>query len=337
MIKNRNTAVLGALVVLASACTTAARAPDPNAPARDPAALTVVAEIALERGDCRAGAETYVEAAARGDATVAKRAAEVALQCNHLPAAWKAAQRWRALVPADRNAASVYAVVAMKLHRTGDARTALASLIASGESPERDAELLELLDLLAKESDSPATLSVAAPLLENRASSANVLAALGELALRSWSFDRAERYARRALEREPGNVSARRILARVHAARGDSAAAIAVARELTQSDPEESRFELVETLAALDRLEESRLELEALRASGAPEGEINRRLAVLAFEGGDFAEAQRRFVDLVESGEGRETSLFYLADIAARDGDAETALAGYRRLADSAL
>ncbi|MGQ0835821.1 MAG: tetratricopeptide repeat protein [Gammaproteobacteria bacterium] len=339
MIKNRNVVALGVLVAFTAGCA-APRAepePEPEPPKGAPAALTVVAEIALERGDCRTATETYLDAAARGDATVAKRATEVALECNHLPGAWKAAQRWRTLAPADRDAVTIYSVIAFKLHRVGEARGALAWLVGDAASAASEGAVIELIALLAKETDSPSALFVIAPLLEGRALSANVLAVLGELALDAWSFDRAERYARRAVEVDPGNVPARRVLGRVHAARGDSQAAITIARELAQSDPERSRFELVETLAALDRLEESRLELERLRTAEVPDGEIDRRLAVLAYEGGDLAEAQRRFVELVASGEGREASLFYLADIAARDGDAETAIAGYRRLADSSL
>ncbi|MGH8286656.1 MAG: hypothetical protein ACRETT_12955, partial [Steroidobacteraceae bacterium] len=95
MIKNRNVVALGVLVAFTAGCATprAEPEPEPEPPKGAPAALTVVAEIALERGDCRTAAETYLDAAARGDATVAKRATEVTLECNHLPGAWKAAQR----------------------------------------------------------------------------------------------------------------------------------------------------------------------------------------------------------------------------------------------------
>jgi tetratricopeptide (TPR) repeat protein len=344
MIKNiRTTAALVVLVLAASACRTPAPPPERSAHRGDPAALTVVAEIALERGECRAASETYRDAAARGDAVVAKRATEVALQCQHLPAAWEAAQRWRSLAPEDRDAATVYSVIALKLHRLDEARSALGFLavgekaVAGEKTKTTDGALVELTGLLMKETDAPTVLAVLAPLLEARTRSSAVLAALGELALNAWSFERAGRYVKRALESDPKSVAARAVLARLQAARGDSGAAISTARELAASDPEGSRFEVAETFAALDRLEESRLELERLRAQGVPEGEIDRRLAVLAFEGGDLAEAQRRFVDLVASGEGREASLFYLADIAAREGDVETAIAGYRRLADSSL
>ena len=99
-------------------------------------------------------------------------------------------------------------------------------------------------------------------------------------------------------------------------------------------DPKRGAFEVAETLASLDRLEEARRELERLRASGDFGAEVDRRLALLAFQGGDYGEAQRRFTELATSGEASDAALLYLADIAERDGDKDTALAGYRRLVE---
>src|SRR5882672_6405640 len=98
-----------AALTLASMLTTADHAD------RDPNALTVLAEIALERGDCKAAAESYAAAVPTGSAALAKRASEVALACEHLPAAWESVQRWRTLAPEDLDAAVLYAAIALKL------------------------------------------------------------------------------------------------------------------------------------------------------------------------------------------------------------------------------
>ena len=109
-------------------------------------------------------------------------------------------------------------------------------------------------------------------------------------------------------------------------------------RALAKSDdPRQGGFELAEILASLDRSEEAHQELERLRASGAPPVEIDRRLALLAFNSGDYKEARQRFTDLLAAGEGNDGVQLYLADIAARDGDPDAALAGYRRLYDSSV
>jgi tetratricopeptide (TPR) repeat protein len=96
-----------------------------------------------------------------------------------------------------------------------------------------------------------------------------------------------------------------------------------------------SSFELVEVLIALDRTEEAHQELERLRGAQVPAADIDRRLALLAFEAGDLKEAQQRFAELASSGQAPEASLLYLADITARQGDVDGAISGYRRLYDS--
>src|SRR5580658_1567214 len=117
----------GATLILGATlgCRTAPAPAPKAAQTHDSNAATVVAEIALQKGDCRAAAENYAAAAANGDAKLAKRATEVALACENMPAAWQATGRWHALAPQDRTATIAYATVALKLYRIGDAQTAL--------------------------------------------------------------------------------------------------------------------------------------------------------------------------------------------------------------------
>src|SRR5256885_629452 len=104
----------------------ASRAAAPPTPGGDASALTVIAEVALKRGDCRAASEAYAHAATVAAAVqLARRATQVAMACEHLPAAWAAAGRWRALAPGDREADALYAAVALKLYHTTEARTAI--------------------------------------------------------------------------------------------------------------------------------------------------------------------------------------------------------------------
>jgi Flp pilus assembly protein TadD len=162
-------------------------------------------------------------------------------------------------------------------------------------------------------------------------------ALLAELALDANDAQRAERYAQMALARDPKQFGAKRVLARAYVVRGDASKAIATAREIMRDDPTRGAFELAEVLVQLDRLEEAHQELERLRSTKASAGEIDRRLALLAYNAGDFKEAQQRFAEIATQGEASDAALLYLADIAERDGDTDAALAGYRRLADSSL
>ena len=370
----------GIALWLVAGCSAAAQtAPEPAT--RDPNAGTVIAEIALERGDCKTAAETYASAAQHGDLAVAQRASEVALACEHLPAAWEATKRWRALAPNDRDAAAVYATVALKLYRIPEARSAIVTVLkaddaasgkeaqakpparkpapkASGKPKVRadagaasedsdvsraiaakdpDARLAELAALLLEQADASAVLAAISGAVDTNSASPDVLALLAELSLEAYDVKRAEQYANLALKRDPDSFEAKHIIARTYVAKGDANGAMAAAREVMLADPKRGAFEMAEVLASLDRLEEARRELDRIRATGALNSEVDRRLALLAYQGGDFAEAQRRFTELATSNDASDAALLYLAEIAERDGDDDTALAGYRRLLGSSL
>ena len=311
-------------------------APKEDPEAHDPAALTIVAEIALAQGDCKTASESYAEAAQHGAAPLARHASTIALACEHMPAAWKAASRWRVLAPADPEAAALYATVAIKLYRIADARSAIVDF-ARMQGGADSAGLSELAGLMLEKSDAPAVLAAMSSALDPAAISPDTDALLAELALDADDAQRAARYAQQALDRDPKQLGAKRVLARAYVVRGDAPKAIATAREIMRDDSTRGAFELAEVLAALDRIEEAHQELERLRTTKASPGEIDRRLALLAFNAGDLKEAQQRFADLATHGEATDAALLYLADIAARDGDPEAALAGYRRLADSSF
>ena len=328
-------AAVGAAVLLAG-CHTAPPERAPPEPAPDPSALTVMAEVALQKGDCRAASDEYTQAAERGTAELARRASEVALACHNLPDAWRAAGRWHGLAPTDRNAQLVYGTVALMLYRIPQARQALSPLVVgTGRTQERDA--LSLVQLL---SDDPGigagpTLAALGQSIDAHTASPLVLAAFGALALEAFDFHAAELRVQQLLERNAQSGTARRLLARTRMREGDASGAISAAQDAMRVDPSGSAFELADVLTGLDRLEEARQELERLRHTDASPGDIDRRLALIAFESGDMADAKRRFRELIDRGEANESALLYLGDIAARSGDRDGALTDYRQLTDT--
>ena len=352
-----------------------------SAPKADPTGLTVVAEIALERGDCKGASESYAKAAEVGSVTLARRATEVALACEHLPAAWDSATRWRTLAPNSREADAVYAVIALKLYHIQEAKVAindfaqappeppaparppkapaekapaagdsgseeesgrpgiktfdLAGLVARKAAP-GESGLIALTALLLQNSEATTVLATVSGALEAAQNTPESLSLLGDLSLSAYNAQRAEAYAHQALDHDPNDFAARRVLARAYVIRGEAAKAISTARETMQADPLHSTFELTEVLIALDRVEEAHQELERLR-SKVSAAEVDGRLALLAYDAGDMKEAQQRFTELAASGQTAEAAMLYLADISAREGDKDGAIAGYRRLYDSSV
>src|SRR6185369_3639797 len=118
--------------------------------------------IALERGDCRTAAETYAAAAQKGDLAVARRSSEVSLACEHLPAAWDSVKRWRALAPTDRDAATIYTLVALELD---------------------DSKLAELSQLFLQEADASSTFAAMNGAIDADDASPSTVSLLAELAL----------------------------------------------------------------------------------------------------------------------------------------------------------
>jgi len=327
--------VAAVAVCVTAGCSAARTTQTASEHAQDPSTLTLLAELALERGDCRLAAEDYAAAARQSAVAIARRASEVGLACENLPAAWQSVQRWRALAPADADAATTYAAIAVKLYKIPAARAAALTVIqAAGKNA--DERIGQLATALLEEAEAPAVLAVMSAAVGAKPSP-ETLGLLGQLSLEAYDPERALGYTHQALEREPSLTAVEQIRARAFVMQSDAAQAIAAAREVMASDPKKYSFELAEILVALDRREEARQELERLRAAGSPAADVDQRLALLAFQEGDLAEAQRRFADLAARGDVGEGVILYLADIAARDGDAAAALAGYRQLENSSL
>jgi tetratricopeptide (TPR) repeat protein len=313
-----------------------APAPDPAVPT-DPAQASVAGELALQRGDCRLAADDFAVASQGATAQIASHATQVAMDCENIPAAWSAAQNWLKAAPSDPQAALVYATVALKLYHVPEARAAIATALAA-DAKASDRALIGSMQVLAEQSDATAAFAALNPVIDTPQRSATVLTALGDLAVEAYDFKRAQHLVEEALQRDAKSTDALRLMARIAVLRGDSSQAIATAHEVVKLDATDGTFEVAEVLQDLGRAEDARKELERLRAGGEINTqEIDRRLALLAYDNGDLEQAQKRFTELMRSGEAGDGAMFYLAQIAESQGDKDAALAIYRRLIDSSM
>ena len=92
-------------------------------------------------------AEDFAAASVGATAQMANHATQVALDCEHIPAAWMAAQNWLKVAPQDPQAALVYATVALKLYRVPEARAAITTALAA-DAKATDADLVGSMQVL---------------------------------------------------------------------------------------------------------------------------------------------------------------------------------------------
>jgi tetratricopeptide (TPR) repeat protein len=292
----------------------------------------VLADMALSRGDCRGGTERYIKAAlATNDATISKRASEVASECQQIGASAKAARRWQKLDPESADAAAAVALAAVRLYQPAEASAAILRTHVLGG----DEALIKLMGEASDAGGSSIALKTLRPKLESPDVSDRLLAAGVDLALESFDFATAHKLADRMLTNEPASGTARAQLARVLTAEGDDVAAVAIAQEAAALDPDTERFAYVDTLMRLDRLDEARQELESMREDESVRAEADLRLGKLAYQMGDLTEAGRRFGSLISTPAAAPEAFFYLSSIAEREGRTDLALEGYSRLAEA--
>jgi tetratricopeptide (TPR) repeat protein len=292
----------------------------------------VLADMALSRGDCRGGTDRYMKAAlASNEATISKRASEIASECQQIGASAKAAKRWQKLDPESAAASAAVALAAVRLYQPEEAAAAILRTQALGG----DEALIKLMGEVSDAGGSAIALKTLRPKLESPEVSDRLLAAGVDLALEAFDFATAHKLADRMLTNEPASGTARAQLARVLTAEGDSVGAVAIAQEAAALDPDTERFAYVDTLMRLDRLDEARVELETMREDESVRAEADLRLGKLAYQTGDLEEAGRRFGSLISSPAAAPEAFFYLSSIAERDGRTDLALEGYSRLAEA--
>ena len=292
----------------------------------DSNALIMTAEIALQRDDCGRAAANYTIAAQRlSDAKLAERAAGVALDCGQYQAAERAAARWRQLTPSDPAALRAAMRADLGLYKIDDARSAFEDWIRSGGgtagkgAPRGEAgrgggtagagaaagddNIAEQLSQVAVEAGVPATLAMLRGAQAPRLQSGRGQLALASLAFDGWNYREALQYGQRALSAGAERAPTQLLLARAHAGLGEAEQAVAAAGAARTAAPKDQSFAAADVLILLGREREARMALEGLRDNAGLRTQADRRLGLLAFERGDYDEAQSVFSALVKDPE----------------------------------
>jgi len=333
----------------------------------DSNALVMTAEIALQRDDCGRAAANYTVAAQRlADARLAERATGVALDCGQFQAAERAAARWRQLTPTDPAALRAAMRADLGLYKIDDARSAFEGWISNGGglAPAKrvqrghdaqgsdnngaggtsgagaaaaDDNIAEQMSQVALESGVSATLAMLRGAQVARLQSGRAQLALADLAFDGWNYREALQYGQRALTAGAERAPTQLLLARAHAGLGEADLAVAAAGAARSAAPKEQSFAAADVLILLGREREARMALESLRDTAALRPQAERRLGLLAFDRGDYGEAQNVFSALLKDPESSGIAVYYLAAIAERRGEVASALRGYQMLSGTGL
>lgn len=329
------TSIVAGLLLLAAGGAGAAEKPMVTA-ATDEASRMMVAEVALERGDCRAAAEQYAQIANTStEVRIAARATQIGIACAQLEPARRSAARWRALEPFAGEASLAATIIALQLYRLDDARAALAAWRDTGSAGNQDPG--QFAALLARESDATAAYRVFSEVLSGSDPTAEVLLAQARLAQQSYDLGAAVRLAEQALALESRLTEAKILVVRCRAMMGEVDLALAQAHEMRDELTGEDAFLAADILGAADRDDALREELKRLREQAPLAVGVDRRLGAMALAAGDLDAAEAQFTALMGERGTTAVALFFLAQVAERKGDESRALQNYELLADSSL
>jgi len=341
------TAFLAAALIAATAATRAQSAPDPTEPApalsADIMYRILVGDIALQRGEPALAARAYYEAARDAqDATLARRATEVALFARQRGLAMDAAQLWQKLDPSSDRARQMVTMLGQpgaSGDLKGDLERVLADAAANGKT--LGEAFLQLNRALSGQSDKTATYRLITDLAKPYP---GVAEAHFAVALAGYNTGLADleilaastREIDRALELKPGWERAVLVKADLLAKSSPENAI----RYLTAflADAPASRAAggaLAQLYVEQKRYADARAVFQRLLDADSADRELQYAVAAISVQMKDYATAERLFQELKSAGFGEPGVVaFYLAEIAEETHRYDDALARYAEVTD---
>ncbi len=263
----------------------------------------LLGEIALQRGDHRLAAQTFLDLARRTrDPRVARRAVEVANQARNQELALEAARTWQELDPGSSQALQVVAALLVSNKRVDEAVPFFEKLLASdGVNPENG--FMQLNRLLAGNPDRAANLRVVRRLADKYPKLAQAHFAVAQAAALAGDDEAAVASVRRASALRPDWDLAALLEAQIVQRRSPSAAA-KVLGDFVAKNPNsrEARLSYARMLVLDKRLPEARKQFEAVLAASPGNTEVIYAVGLLAFQLKDFEVAEENMKRLLSLG-----------------------------------
>lgn len=253
----------------------------------------LLGEIALQRGDYKTAAETYLDLAKRTrDPRVARRAVEVASQGRLTGLGLEAAKTWLDIEPESAAALQVSAALLVAAKRVDEATPYLEKLLSS-PGVNLEAGFLQINRLLAGNPDKAANLRVVRRLAAKHAQLPQAHYAIAQAAAAAGQDGEALKAIRRAEELRPDWEGAVLFEAQILGKRSSAEAAKRLG-EFVERNPQsrDGRLGYARALVLDKRLPEARQQFEAVLAANPGNTELTYAVGLLALQLKDYQVAE---------------------------------------------
>lgn len=260
----------------------------------------LLGEIAVQRGDYKTGAESFLDLAKRTrDPRIARRAVEVASQGELTDLALQAAKLWQDIEPQSPAALQVTAALLIAAKRVDEAEPYLEKLLAA-PGVNLSAGYLQINRLLAGNPDKAANLRVVRKLAAKHGDLPQAHYAVAQAAVIAGDEGEALKAIRRAEEIQPDWEAAVLFEAQVLQKRSTADAAKRLG-EFVERYPEarEARLGYARALVLDNRLPEARKQFEAVLAANPGNTELVYAVGVLAFQLKEYTVAEENMKKLL--------------------------------------
>ncbi len=330
--------LLFAAVSLAACGTLSQPVPPPSALELSESNLydLLLGEIALQRGDAKLAAQTYVEVAKRTrDPRVARRAIEVANFARMPELAVEAAKTWHSIEPASPPALQVLAALLIGAKRVEEAEPYLEKLlVADGVNAENG--FMQLNRLLAGNPDKAVNLRVVRKLAERHPQLPQARFAIAQAALAAGDDAAALAAIRQAAALRPEWEMAAIFEAQILQKRSPAEAAKSLGAFIEKNPTaREARLNYARILVLDKRYPEARKQFEALLAANPGNTDVIYAVGLLAFQLKDFPVAEENMKRLLGLGYRDPNGVKYLlGQIAEEQKQWPRAIEWYKQIED---
>ena len=295
---------------------------------------SLLADLALQRGDTELGVSAWADLARRTrDPAVISRAVEVAATAKQYDLALELTRMWLQIEPDSTRARQTESALLVLANRIDDLVPQLAKLLEQDKA-NLPANLMHLNRVLGGKSDKKAVQKLVDQLAAPYPEIPEAHFAMGQAAANADDPMRAQSEFARALQLRPGWETA--ALARAQMlARQSPASAVDSLREFltTYPDAREVRLTLARLLISERRFDEARVEFDRLLKASPDDPEIVYPAAMLALQQGDAATGRVLLEKLLNSSfPDKSTIHYFLGQLDEEEKKPDAALAHFRQV-----